>query len=111
MASAGPLILGFRGGGVGRQWQQVLELGLGVLALIFLSRSQLVDQRLTRVIARFLHEHTDLAGRDLSGLLQLAGDFSVHELAVNDGDWTAGRSLSACAPWAGGPSLAVRPTL
>ena len=93
VASAGSLILGFRHGGLGSHWQQILELGVGLLALIFLSRSQAVDRRLTRLIGRFLHQHTDLAGRDLGGLLQLAGDYSIQELAVDDGDWAAGRSL------------------
>lgn len=93
VASAGSLILGFRGGGAGHQWQQVLELGLGVLALLFLSRSRAVDRRLTGLIGHFLNEYTDISGRDLSGLLQLAGDYSIHELAVKEGDWAAGRSL------------------
>lgn len=94
VASAGSLILGFRSGGFGKEWEQVLELGLGVLALIFVSRSQAVDTRLTRFIGHLLHEHTDLSGRDLGGLLQLAGDYSIHELAVRDGDWAADRTLS-----------------
>lgn len=94
VASAGSLILGFRGGGVGRQWQQILELGMGVLALLLLSRSSAVDRRLTGLIGHFLHDYTDISGRDLSGLLQLVGDYSIHELAVKDGDWAAGRSLA-----------------
>lgn len=94
VASASSLILGFRGGGVGRQWQQVLELGLGLLTLIFLSRSRVVDRHLTHLIGRVLREHTDLSRRDLGGLLQLAGDYAVHELAVRDHDWAAGRSLA-----------------
>ncbi len=94
VASAGSLILGFRGGGFGRQWQQVLELGLGLLACVVLSRSEVVDRYLTRLIGRFLHDYTDLSGRDLGGLLQLAGDYSIQELAVREGDWAAGRSLA-----------------
>ena len=94
VASAGSLILGFRGGALGREWQQVLELGVGLLALIFVSRSRWVDRRLTELIGRFLHDHTDLSGRDLGGLLQLAGDYAIHEWAVSDGDWAAGRTLA-----------------
>ncbi|HET9076070.1 MAG TPA: TrkA C-terminal domain-containing protein [Acidimicrobiales bacterium] len=93
VASASSLILGFRGGGVGRQWEQILELGLGLLALIFVSRSRWVDRRLTDLIAHFVHNRTDLARRDLGGLLQLSGDYAVQELAVRDDDWVAGRTL------------------
>lgn len=93
VASAGSLILGFRGGNVGRQWEQVLELVAGLLALVFLSRSRWVDRRLTAVIARLLHDHTDLPRRDLGGLLQLNGQYSVQELAIGPGDWAAGQSL------------------
>lgn len=45
VASAGSLIPGFRHGGVGSHWQQIPELGVGLPALIFLSRSQAVDRR------------------------------------------------------------------
>ena len=93
VASAGSLILGFRGGNVGRQWEQVLELVAGLLALVFISRSDWIDRRLTGVIARLLHDHTDLPKRDLGGLLQLNGQYSVQELAIEAGDWAIGRRL------------------
>ena len=41
-----------------------------------------------------VHERTDLALRDLGGLLQLAGDYSVNEMKVNAGDWVADRTLA-----------------
>jgi hypothetical protein len=86
-------IVGFGGGDVGRKWWRMLELCVGLLALVFLSRSRWVDRRLTEVISRFLRRYTKLPTRDLAGLLDLAGDYSVIELATADGDWIAGRSL------------------
>lgn len=47
----------------------MLELGLGLLAIIFVSRSQAVDRCLTGLIGRFLHSYTDISDRDLGGLL------------------------------------------
>lgn len=40
-----------------------------------------------------LRKHTDVPNRDLSGLLQLSGDYAVQELAVKPGDWLAERPL------------------
>jgi hypothetical protein len=93
VASASSLILGFRQGNFGREWQQVLELVCGLVALLLVSRSRWVDRHLTAFIARVIHERTDIAMRDLGGLLQLAGDYSVNEMKVNAGDWVADRSL------------------
>ena len=94
VASASSLILGFRQGNFGKEWQQVLELVCGLIALLLISRSRWVDRRLTELIARVVHERTDLALRDLGGLLQLAGDYSVNEMKVNAGDWVADRRLA-----------------
>ena len=94
VASASTLILGFKQGSVRKEWQQVLELVCGLLALLLISRSRWVDRHLTRLIAQVIHERTDLALRDLGGLLQLSGDYSVNEMRVNAGDWVADRTLA-----------------
>src|SRR5690348_1698163 len=94
VASASTLILGFKQGSVGKEWQQVLELVCGLAALLLISRSRWVDRHLTQLIARVIHERTDLALRDLGGLLQLSGDYSVNEMRVNAGDWVADRTLA-----------------
>lgn len=97
VASAGSLILGFRGGSFGHQWEQVLELVAGIMAIFLLSRSNAVDRRLTALISQLLHQHTDLPRRDLGGLLQLCGQYSVKELLIRPGDWAAGRRLAELA--------------
>jgi hypothetical protein len=93
VAAASSLILGFRGGSFSNNWKAVLELVAGLLALLFISRSRWVDRHLTSFIGHLLHTRTDLPTRDLGGLLQLAGDYSVTELAVEKDDWVADRTL------------------
>ena len=93
VAAASALILGFKSGAAGAQGLRVLELGLGMLALVYLSRSRWVDQRLNRLISNLLGRYTDLPTRDLDALLDLSGPFEVSELAVAAGDWVAGATL------------------
>lgn len=92
VAAASTTILGFRGGGVHAGWR-VLELCLGLFALVLVSRSGWVDRRLTAGIGRVLSRFTDLQTRDLAGLVDLPGDYAVSELGVDPGDWVAGGSL------------------
>ncbi|HEX7355526.1 MAG TPA: TrkA C-terminal domain-containing protein [Mycobacteriales bacterium] len=97
VAAASTTILGFRGGGIGHQGWRVLELVAGLVALLYLSRSRWVDQRLTRLIKRAIDRYTDLPTRDLAGLLDLSGEYAVNELAVTERDWIAGRRLQDLA--------------
>lgn len=97
VASAGSLILGFSGKSAGLEWVRVVELVVGLVALVLLSRSAVVDRWLTRVAARMVRRHSDVATRDLGGLLQLQGTYSDQELAVRPGEWLAGRSLATLA--------------
>jgi hypothetical protein len=95
VAAASSLILGFRGAtATGDQWIRILELVGGLLVLVFASRSAWVDRRLTSAIGGVLRRFTDLPRRDLGGLLQLSGDYSVKELSVASGDWLADRTLA-----------------
>lgn len=98
VASAGSLILGFRGGASGgQQWVRILELVVGLLGLVLLSRSQRVDRWLTGAIGRLLRRFGDLPQRDLGSLLQLSGSYAVQELAVSPDDWLAERTLGQLA--------------
>lgn len=92
VAVASSLIIGFRSGGH-TQWISILELTVGLGALLALSRSSTVDRRLTRLIRRLLERHTDLATRDLASLLDLTGNYAVGELHLEEGDWLVGRPL------------------
>lgn len=92
VAAASSLIIGFRPGGTRDLWL-VIELIVGLIALVLLSRSRWVDRRLTRLIGLALGRWTDLPCRDQASLLELSGDWSVSELHVQPGDWTAGKTL------------------
>ncbi|MGH9087328.1 MAG: TrkA C-terminal domain-containing protein [Acidimicrobiales bacterium] len=97
VASAGSLILGFSRRSTGTAWTQVVELVAGMLALVFVSRSRVVDRCLTGAAARLLRRHSNFPQRDLGGLLQLTGNYSVTELAEREADWIAGRRLAELA--------------
>ncbi|HET9732773.1 MAG TPA: TrkA C-terminal domain-containing protein [Acidimicrobiales bacterium] len=92
VAAAGTLIIGFRNGS--GQWRSIVELLVGLTALLLVSRSQWVDRRLTRLIRRLLARHTDIPTRDVATLLDLTGHYSVSELMVEADDWIASRPLA-----------------
>lgn len=94
VGAASSAILGFQGGALGQRGWRVAELCGGLLALVVLSRSRWVDRKLTHWTSRLLRRYTDLPTRDIAGLLQLAGDYTVQEMAVQPGDWVAQRSLA-----------------
>ncbi|MFL6240252.1 MAG: TrkA C-terminal domain-containing protein [Actinomycetes bacterium] len=95
VAAAGTLIIGFRGRG-SDAWR-ILELALGLLLLVLVSRSRWVDRRMTDAIGRIVGRYTDLPNRDVDSLIRLADGYAVSELAVEDEDWIAGRSLREAA--------------
>lgn len=67
------------------------------LALVWISRSQVVETRLNALISAGLRRFTDVETRDHAVLVALAGDYGVSELVVEDGDWAAGRTLGELA--------------
>lgn len=77
------------GGRVG----QVVTLLVGLGLLWAAAASRAVDKALQPIIHSLLRRYTDIDTRDYARLLHVAGDFSVTELAVEPGDWLAGREL------------------
>ncbi|MFC1619106.1 TrkA C-terminal domain-containing protein [Candidatus Neomarinimicrobiota bacterium] len=75
---------------------RIIILILGLAALWFLSRSKWVDKRLSWLIDRFLKRYTKLDVRDYASLMHLAGEYSLVELEVEEGDWISDRSLAEC---------------
>jgi hypothetical protein len=78
-----------------------LRLGLllaGLLVLYMAARSQRFDRVLQPMIRRMLRRFTDIDVRDYASLLHIHGDFAVSELAVEEGDWLAGRLLQEVRP-------------
>lgn len=86
------LILSFRHGSTGAQLTRAGVLIAGLAALWWISRLDVVDRQLTRVIARFLRAR-GLKARDYARLLDLSGDYGVSELKVQPGDWVVDRPL------------------
>lgn len=87
------LLISFSDAGRSQTVTRVAVLGLGLGVVLALSRSEWVDRRLARLAVRILRRRTDLEVRDYAGLLHVAGEYSVMEIAVQDGDWVAGRTL------------------
>lgn len=94
VAAASGLILGFRGGAAGSELLRVALLVVGLIALVRLSRSRWVDDRLTAAIAWLLNRYTELPQLDAGQLLELPHNRVVAELAVRDGDAIAGRRFA-----------------
>lgn len=65
----------------------------GVVCLWLFARSRWISIWMSRVIAYALKRYTDLDTRDYAGLLHLAGEYAVMELAVKERSWMTDRSL------------------
>ncbi len=87
------LIFSFGGAsGGGRATRAGILVG-GLAALWLLSRSRVFERALETLIAPVLHR-AGVARRDFATLLDLEGDYAVHELAVEEDDWVACHRLS-----------------
>lgn len=88
------LLLSFAGADNATQaWQRVGLLFGGLLALLFLARSRVVDRFMSRLITSALERFTSLDVHDYAQLLQLTGGFGVIELRVEPESWVLGRKL------------------
>ena len=88
------LMLSFVGTTTAQVQTRLLALAAGLLAILIVSRSAVVDRWLSRTIAAGLRRWTDLETRDYAELLRLSRDFGVLELAIQAEDWVANRTLS-----------------
>jgi len=70
---------------------------LGLLGLLALANSRLVDRWITALTMRALRRWSDLDTRDYAGLLHVGGEYLVTELLVRDEDWLAERDLESLA--------------
>lgn len=87
------LVLSFVGQHTAPLASRAASILLGVLVLGALGMSPHVDRALSRVIGLALRRWTALERRDYASLLHLAGDYSVKELEVEEGDWVVDRPL------------------
>lgn len=89
------LTLGFSEGERQRLTRLAWLIG-GIVFLIVLSKSRLVDRGLRKLIQWAMKKWTDLDVRDYASLLKLSGDYRVMELHVKEGDWLACKNINAC---------------
>jgi hypothetical protein len=68
-------------------------LAVGIIVIWVAFKSNWVDRQITRLTASALSRWTDLDVRDYAALLHLGDNYVVTELAVEAGDWVAGRDL------------------
>lgn len=68
-------------------------LAVGIIVIWVAFKSNWVDRQITRLTASALSRWTDLDVRDYAALLHLGDNYVVTELAVETGDWVAGRDL------------------
>ena len=72
---------------------RIVLLLIGLSAVYWISKSERVDRRLSRLIAAFLSRYTDLEVADVDRLLHLSGEYAVGEVAVQRGSWLASATL------------------
>jgi hypothetical protein len=87
------LVIGFVDVGKEDFAVRVIVLMLGLAILISIALSSWVEHMLSRLVYWALRRYTDMDVKDYASLLQLAGDYVISELFVEDDDWIAGRSL------------------
>lgn len=89
------LVLSFVGAAsLAQGLSRIAVLLAGLVLLLVVSRSSLVERSLSRMIERALRRFSDLEVRDYAGLLRLHGSWTVVELAVEEDDWISNRALS-----------------
>ena len=87
------LLGGFLRADAGASLLRAVLLLVGLAGLYFISKSEAVDRRLSRLIGRMLNRHTDLDLRDHERLLHLSGEYSVKEVAVSPNTWLTNHTL------------------
>lgn len=95
VSAVSSLVLSFAGDHTTSPIGRLAALLIGVGALAALAWSPPVDRALSRIIGIALRRWTRLDTRDYASLLHLAGDYSVKELEVEEGDWVVDRQLGA----------------
>lgn len=96
IAAVGSLLLTFIETEQPANWGlRLVVLFGGLAALWVVATSSLVDRFVSIVTTRALRRWTEIDVTDYADLLHLAGTYKVVELAVEEGDWLAGKTLDA----------------
>jgi K+/H+ antiporter YhaU regulatory subunit KhtT len=76
---------------------RLLVILAAMIVLYRVTRSQVVDRAIGRMIERALERFTDIETRSYDDLLRLSDDWTVAELVVEEGDWFCDRTLEELA--------------
>lgn len=87
------LLAGYAGADLGAGASRTGLLVVGLIGIYAVSKSDLVDRRLSRLIAAGLKRYTDLDVRDYDRLLRLSGEYGIQELPVAENSWLAEHTL------------------
>ena len=93
------LMLSFVGAGGRETGVRMLLLVAGLVGLLLLAQSALVDRVLSRLIERALKRWTSLDVQDYAALLHLGGEYRVTEAYVGPGHWAKDRPLGELRIW------------
>lgn len=70
----------------------IIVASITVFGLV--TRTAFFQRRVTSLLARLLNRYSDLELRDFHQMMRIGGEYAVIELAVQEGDWIADKSLS-----------------
>lgn len=90
------LILSFVGTEEGGKLTRLFWLAGGVMILWLISLSKSIDRAMKKIMSRAVQKWTNLDVRDYVGLLELAGDYVIRELHIEEHDWLDGKDLASC---------------
>ncbi len=76
---------------------RLLLLIAGILLLIILFNSKVVNKGLSKIIHYALKKYTKLNVMDYSGILHLSGEYEIAEILVGTDDWLANKNLAELA--------------
>lgn len=68
-------------------------LGVGLLVLWYIARTERFDRLVKGIMRRVLRRWTDLEVRDYVQLLHVSENYAIRDLQVDEGDWLAGGTL------------------
>jgi NhaP-type Na+/H+ and K+/H+ antiporter len=71
----------------------VVIIAAGLLLLLWVSRSSLLDRFFSSIIDWALKQYTDIDLRDYAAILHLTGEYQISEFQVEANDWITGKPL------------------
>lgn len=73
---------------------RLLFIIAAITGLGYLTKTEFFEKRATAMLARILDRYADIELRDFHHMMRIGGEYAVTELAIQEGDWIAGKSLA-----------------